>query len=169
MRTPDGRSLAAVAAMEVGPEPKYAGVDLRGMNRKGEVLGVDSASSSVSSKGSDDDGRSASARAPRSGSGARSANLRQELPRYRAGPRSSAAAAPGAKEAQHSQPPSTNWVASAEQARKAAGKDVPTSPAVEVGGVKRGGRGRAKEDDPPRQRQPVVSRARMKAGGGAAS
>ena len=150
MRTPDGRWLAADAAMEAGPEPKNAGVDLQDRSRKGEVPGVDSVSSSVSAKGSDDDGRSASARTPRSGSGPRNANPRQELPRYRAGPRSSAAAAPGAKGAQHSQPPSTNWAASAEQARKAAGKDIPTSPAVEVGGVKRGGRGRAKEDDPPR-------------------
>lgn len=194
MRTPDGSSLAPrvdVPAAMAGSVPEMNEKSNEVRRGARQERGVMPPGDSGSATGKHEDGREAktpatharpSARTPRS-AGLRSANSRAELPRYRAGPRNSS----GAPQDTAGEPPTTDWAGAAahvQAERKAAAPASSSSPAgagnvqssdshtgsaALANGVKRAGRGRVREGDPPRQRQPVVSRSRLKASTGASS
>jgi len=177
LRAPDGSLLAPHVGTGVSPAGKEAMPPANARPRSGRQGETRASSNQLrTADGGEKDGRpSEVTRAPAAGRGQRSgaprsSNPKMELPRYRAGPRNAPDRTPPAADgvqvpAQVASTPRTAAGAS-HTSPPAAGvpKSSPAGKPIAANGATRG---REKEVDAPRQRQPVVSRSRMKAAGGA--
>jgi len=180
LRAPDGSLLAPDMGTGVSPTEKEAMAPADDQLRSGRRSETQTSSNQLrSAGGGEDEGRpSAVTRPPAAGCGPRSGALRSgnpkgELPRYRAGPRNVPDRTPPAADGVQAPAPvasTPRTAAGASNTLQTTQADAKSSAAGKPGaanGVNRAGRGRMKEGDAARPRQPVVSRSRMKAAGGA--